>query len=47
VLYTTDVPTGDGTIIATFADDTVILATHDDYLIASTNLQDSVDKFSV
>lgn len=38
-IYTADLPTMDTTTIATYADDTAILATHTELLIASTNLQ--------
>jgi hypothetical protein len=37
--YTNDLPTSDNTTTATFADDTVILATHEDPAIASLKRQ--------
>jgi hypothetical protein len=40
VLYTFDLPTSRETTLGTFADDTAILATHEDLTIASLNLQD-------
>lgn len=40
LIYTSDLPTSDHTTIGTFADDTVILATHEDPEMASANLQD-------
>jgi hypothetical protein len=39
VLYTSDIPTTEGTQISTFADDTAIFATNDDPVTASTQLQ--------
>ena len=39
VLYTADFPTTPNTTTGTFADDTVILATHDDPKIAAQHLQ--------
>jgi hypothetical protein len=44
VLYTTDLPTSIHTTAGTFADDTVILARHDDPVTASHKLQGRVDQ---
>jgi hypothetical protein len=44
VLYTTDLPTSVHTTTGTFADDTVILARHDDPVTASHKLQDRLDQ---
>jgi hypothetical protein len=44
VLYTTDLPTSVHTTTGTFADDTVILARHDDPVTASHNLQGHLDQ---
>ena len=38
-IYTSDIPTYNTTIIATFADDTAILSSHSDYETVSANLQ--------
>jgi hypothetical protein len=45
-IYTSDLPTSDNTTTATFADDTVILAKHDDPEIASMKLQDNFNRIS-
>jgi hypothetical protein len=42
LLYTSDLPTSQHTITGTFADDTVILASHEDPYIASAQLQDNL-----
>lgn len=42
-LYTYDIPVSPGVTLATFADDTALLATHDDAVIASRILQDSLN----
>jgi hypothetical protein len=44
LLYTADIPTPDSTTVAMFADDTAILATHQNYNIAVSILQTTVDK---
>jgi hypothetical protein len=44
VLFTTDLPTNFHTTTETFADDTVILASHDDPVIASQRLQGHLDQ---
>jgi hypothetical protein len=41
-LYTSDLPTSRGTRLGTFADDSVIFATHEDPTIASLNLQEHI-----
>jgi hypothetical protein len=38
LIYTSDLPTSDSTATATFTDDTAILATHEDPVIASMKL---------
>jgi hypothetical protein len=43
VLYTTDVPKSVHTTTGTFADDSVILARHDDLVTASHKLQEHLD----
>jgi hypothetical protein len=43
LIYTSDLPTSDNTT-ATFADDTAILATHDDPAIASMKLQATINE---
>ena len=48
-LYTSDLPTSRETTLGTFADDTAIFATHEDYMIASLNLQENlyiIEKFA-
>jgi hypothetical protein len=47
VLYTTYLPTSIHTTTGTFADDTVILARHDDPVTASHKLQDHLDQLEV
>lgn len=47
ILFTADIPTTDHVTVATFADDTAILATHKEYSAATTLLQAAVDKISV
>ena len=42
-IYTADLPTSNEVTIATFADDTALLATHADPAIASSTLQRSLD----
>jgi hypothetical protein len=44
LIYPRDFPTSDNTTTATFADDTAILATHEDPAIASMKLQDTINK---
>jgi hypothetical protein len=44
VLFTSDLPTNIHTTTGTFADDTVILASHDDPVIASKRLQGHLDQ---
>jgi hypothetical protein len=43
LIYTSDLPTSDNTT-ATFADDTAILATHEDPVKASIKLQATINK---
>jgi hypothetical protein len=43
VIYTSGFPTSDNTTTAAFADDTAILATHEDPGIASMKLQASIN----
>lgn len=40
LIFTSDLPTTNNTLTGTFADDTVIMATHENPQIASSNLQD-------
>jgi len=44
LLYTADLPTAQQITTGTFADDTIILASHKDPKIASKNLQKNIDK---
>jgi hypothetical protein len=44
LVYTSDLPTSDNITTATFADDTAILATHEDPVIASMKLQAIINK---
>lgn len=44
ILYTADIPTTRKTVTATFADDTAVLASHTDPIIASNNLQQNLTK---
>jgi hypothetical protein len=44
LIYTSDLPTSDNTPTATFANDTAILATHEDPVIASMKLQATINK---
>jgi hypothetical protein len=44
LIYTSDLPISDNTTTATFADDTAILATHEDGAIASMKLQATINK---
>jgi hypothetical protein len=46
VLYTTDLPQIPGITVATFADDTALLSSNLDPLLASTNLQTALDEIS-
>lgn len=46
VLYTADIPTTDNTDLATFADDTAILASHSKHDVAMARLQEAVDKIA-
>jgi hypothetical protein len=45
LIYTSDLPTTDKTTIATFADDTAILSTNRDPILASHYLQNRLDLF--
>jgi hypothetical protein len=47
VLFTTDLPTTTYTTTGTFADDTVILASHDDPVTASQRLQSHLDQLEI
>jgi hypothetical protein len=47
VLFTTDLPTTNFTTTGTFADDTAILASHDDPVTASQRLQDHLDQLEI
>lgn len=44
LLYTSDLPISNNTVMATFADDTAILASHTDPIEASMQLQSGLDK---
>ena len=44
LLYTADLPSTDNTEVATFADDTAILAMHSDPRKATENLQTNLNK---
>jgi hypothetical protein len=44
LIYTSELPTSDNTITATFADDTAILTTHENPAIASMKLQTTINK---
>lgn len=44
VLYTADIPTQEDTTLATFADDTAILAPHENYTVANSRLQTAVNE---
>jgi hypothetical protein len=44
LIYTGDLPTSENTTTSTFADDTSILATHEDPAIASMKFQDNISK---
>jgi hypothetical protein len=44
LFYTSELPTSDNTTTATFADDTAILATHEDPTTASLKLQVTINK---
>jgi hypothetical protein len=44
LIYTSDLSTSDNTTTATFADDTAILATHEDPTISSMKLQATINK---
>jgi hypothetical protein len=43
LLYTSDLPTTENTLTGTFADDTVILASHEEPTTASTCLQQHIN----
>jgi len=43
LVYTSDLPITENTLTVTFADDTVILASHEDPMIASTHLQHHIN----
>lgn len=43
LLYTADLPAHQNTVVATFADDTVVMASHKDPAAASTILQDNIN----
>jgi hypothetical protein len=43
LLYTSDLPTTENTLTGTFADDTVIMASHEDPTTASTRLQQHIN----
>lgn len=44
LIYTADLPTTRNTVLATFADDTVIMASHHDPIVASRHLQNHLRK---
>ncbi|CAG4969687.1 unnamed protein product [Colias eurytheme] len=44
IIYTADLPTSDNTIVATYADDTALLSTHSNPIIASDHLQNHIYK---
>src|SRR5204863_76548 len=46
-VYTSDQPISRHTTTATYADDTASLASHDDPVMASTNLQNHLDKLQL
>jgi hypothetical protein len=46
LIYTSNFLTSDNTTIATFADDTAILATHEDPTTASIKLQATINKIN-
>jgi len=43
LLYTADIPSQSGTILGIFADDTAILASHQDCVLASRSLQSNLN----
>ena len=46
ILYTADVPEEEDTLLATFADDTAIISSYENYTIATEKLQKAVDKIA-